>query len=161
MCKKAIYPGTFDPVTFGHLDLIKRATEIFDQVIIAIAANTQKKPLFSTEERMAMLKKATKDFDNVSVETFDELVVDYARRKKINEIIRGLRMISDFEYEFQMTLTNRKLAPDIETIFLMPSESLSYISSKLLKEAASLGAKLSEFLPDFVEDALKRRLKRR
>ncbi|MBU2541074.1 MAG: pantetheine-phosphate adenylyltransferase [Candidatus Omnitrophica bacterium] len=161
MCRKAIYPGTFDPVTFGHLDLIERAARIFDEVIIAIAENLEKKPLFSLEERVAMIKKATLDFDNVSVEAFDELVVDYARRKKISVIIRGLRMISDFEFEFQMALTNRKLASDIETIFLMPSESLSYISSKLLKEAAFLGADLKEFLPDFVEVALKKRLKAR
>jgi len=161
MCRKAIYPGTFDPVTFGHLDLIERAARIFDEVIIAIAENLEKKPLFSLEERVAMIKKATLDFDNVSVEAFDELVVDYARRKKISVIIRGLRMISDFEFEFQMVLTNRKLASDIETIFLMPSESLSYISSKLLKEAAFLGADLKEFLPDFVEVALKKRLKAR
>jgi len=159
MCKKAVYPGSFDPVTFGHIDLIRRATKIFDEVIIAVAHNLDKKPLFSVKERVAMLKKATRQIDNIVIEDFDELVISYARKKNITVIIRGLRMISDFEYEFQMALTNRKMAPDIETIFLMPSESLSYISSRLLKEAASLKADLKEFLPDFVEKALKERLR--
>lgn len=160
MCQKAIYPGSFDPLTYGHLDLIKRGLKIFDEVIVAVAADSQKKPLFSLEERLKMVKKATEGFERVSVEGFEGLVVEYARKKKIGVIIRGLRMISDFEYEFQMALTNRKLADDIETIFLMPSESYSYISSKLLKEAASLGADLSNFLPDFIEKALKAKLKK-
>lgn len=161
MCQKVIYPGTFDPVTFGHIDLIKRATNIFDEVIIAVAHNLNKKPLFSVTERVAMLKKATRGISGVCIEDFNELVINYARRKKIGVIVRGLRMISDFEYEFQMALTNRKMAQDIETIFLMPSESLAYISSKLLKEAASLGADLRGFLPDFAEKALRERLKKR
>lgn len=158
MCQKAIYPGSFDPMTFGHIDIIKRALGIFEEVIIAVADNPNKKPLFSAQERVRMAKQATKDFDRVTVEDFSNLVVDYAHRKKIGVIIRGLRMISDFEYEFQMGLTNRKLAPDIETIYLMPSESYCYISSKLLKEAASLGADVSSFVPKFIAQELKVKL---
>jgi pantetheine-phosphate adenylyltransferase len=159
MCQRAIYPGSFDPVTYGHIDLIKRAQEIFSEVIVAVAHNPHKKPLFSVKERVAMLKEATAGLPAVIIDDFDGLVVDYAKRKKIKVLVRGLRMISDFEYEFQMALTNRKLRPDIETIFLMPQESYSYLSSKLLKEAASLGADLSSFVPDFVEKLLKKKLK--
>jgi len=158
MSQIAIYPGTFDPVTYGHIDLIKRAQEIFSKVIVAVAYNPHKKPLFSVKERVEMLKKATKRLKGVEVLEFDGLVVEYARKQKAKVLIRGLRMISDFEYEFQMALTNRKLAADIETIFLMPHESYSYLSSKLLKEAASLGADLSSFVPDFVGKALKEKL---
>ena len=158
MCQIAIYPGTFDPVTYGHVDLIKRAQEIFSEVIVAVAHNPHKNPLFSVEERVRMLKKATVDLKGIVITDFDGLVVDYARKHKAKVLIRGLRMISDFEYEFQMALTNRKLSPNIETIFLMPQESYSYLSSKLLKEAASLGADLSCFVPDFVEKALKKKL---
>ncbi|MDD4939607.1 MAG: pantetheine-phosphate adenylyltransferase [Candidatus Omnitrophica bacterium] len=159
MCQKAIYPGSFDPVTYGHIDLIKRAQDIFPELTVAVAHNPQKKPLFSVKERVEMLKEATKDFRGVTVTDFDGLVIDYASRLKANVLIRGLRMISDFEYEFQMALTNRKLNPHIETIFLMPQESYSYLSSKLLKEAASLGADLSSFVPDFVKEALKKKLR--
>ena len=159
MCQAAIYPGTFDPVTYGHIDLIKRAQEIFSEVIVAVACNPQKKPLFPVEERVAMLKKATVDLKGVEVVDFDGLVVDYAHKRKSKVLIRGLRMLSDFEYEFQMALTNRKLSADVETIFLMPHESYSYLSSKLLKETASLGADLSSFVPDFVEKALKEKLR--
>jgi pantetheine-phosphate adenylyltransferase len=158
MCQRAIYPGTFDPVTYGHLDLIKRAREIFSEVIVAVAHNPHKQPIFSVKDRIQMLKKITAGLEGVAVEDFKGLVVDYCRRNKINVIIRGLRMVSDFEYEFQMALTNRKLSPSIETIFLMPHESYSYLSSRLLKEAASLGADLSFFVPSFVEKALKDRL---
>ncbi len=159
MCQIAIYPGTFDPVTYGHIDLIKRAREIYPELIVAVAHNPHKKPLFSVEERVSMLKKATGDLKGIVITNFDGLVVDYAHKQKAKVLIRGLRMISDFEYEFQMALTNRKFSPDIETIFLMPQESFSYLSSKLLKEAASLGANLSCFVPDFVEKALKRKLR--
>jgi len=158
MCQRAIYAGSFDPVTYGHIDLIKRALEIFSEVIVAVAHNPHKKPLFSVKERAAMLKKATSDLKGVIVDDFHSLVVDYAHKQRAKVLIRGLRMISDFEYEFQMALTNRKLSPDIETIFLMPQESYSYLSSRLLKEAASLGADLSSFVPDFVEKALKKKL---
>lgn len=160
MCQKAIYPGTFDPVTYGHIDLIKRALQIFPEVIVAVADNPHKKPLFSVRERMLFLKKAVKGLRGVTVAHFDGLVVDYAHRQKVKVLIRGLRMISDFEYEFQMALTNRKLSPDIETIFLMPQESYSYLSSKLLKETALLGANLSSFVPGFMEKALKRKLRK-
>jgi len=160
MCQRAIYPGTFDPVTYGHIDLIKRAQEIFSELTVAVAHNPQKKPLFSVKERVGMLKKATQDLKGITIDDFDGLVIDYARRQKAKVLIRGLRMISDFEYEFQMALTNRKLDPHIETIFLMPQESYSYLSAKLLKEAASLGADLSCFIPDFVEEALKKKLRK-
>jgi len=158
MCRRAIYPGTFDPVTYGHIDLIKRAQEIFSEVIVAVAHNPNKKPIFTAKERVEMLKKATKGLKGIEVTEFNGLVVDYAHEHNAKVLIRGMRMISDFEYEFQMALTNRKLSADVETIFLMPHESYSYLSSKLLKEAASLGANLSSFVPDFVEKALKDRL---
>ena len=158
MCERAIYPGTFDPVTYGHIDIIKRAHSIFSELIVAVARNPQKAPLFSLEQRRDMLMKITSGMDNVIVDEFDGLVVDYARIKKAHALIRGIRMISDFEYEFQMALTNRKLSPEIETLFLMPQESYSYLSAKLLKEAASLGADLSSFVPDFVAKALKDKL---
>jgi len=159
MCQTAIYPGTFDPITYGHIDLIKRAQEIFPEVIVAVAHNPHKKPLFSVKERIQMLKKAAGGLRGVTISDFDGLVIDYAHKHKAKVLIRGLRMLSDFEYEFQMALTNRKLSPDIETIFLMPQECYSYLSSKLLKEAASLGADLSSFVPSFVEKALKDKLR--
>ena len=158
MCQRAIYPGSFDPVTYGHIDLIKRAQEIFSEVIVAVAHNPHKKPLFSIKERVRMLKIATSGMKGVEVSDFNGLVVDYARKQKVKVLIRGVRMISDFEYEFQMALTNRKIAPDIETIFLMPHESYSYLSSRLLKEAAFLGADLSSFATDFIEKALQKKL---
>jgi len=161
MCQKAIYPGTFDPVTYGHIDLIKRAQEIFSEVIVAVAHNPHKKPLFSVTERVAMLKRATKDLKGIAITDFGGLVIDFAHKEKARVLIRGLRMLSDFEYEFQMALTNRKLSADIETIFLMPQESFSYLSAKLLKETASLGADLSSFVPDFVEKALKDKLRKK
>ena len=158
MLQRAIYAGSFDPITYGHIDLIKRALAIFPELIVAVAHNPQKKPLFSVKERVGMLKRATSGLRGVRVCDFNCLIIDYARQQKAKILIRGLRMISDFEYEFQMALTNRKLAADIETIFLMPHESYSYLSSRLLKEAASLGADLSNFVPDYVEKALKKRL---
>jgi len=160
MCQKVIYPGSFDPVTYGHIDLIKRAQSKFSEVIVAVAHNPHKQPLFSVKERVAMLKKAVAGLDGVEVDSFQGLVVDYAHKKKAGILIRGLRMLSDFEYEFQMALTNRKLSGDVETIFLMPHESYSYLSSKLLKEAAALGADLSPFVSPFVERALKAKLKK-
>jgi len=160
MCQPVIYPGTFDPVTYGHIDIIKRAQEIFPEVIVAVAHNPHKKPLFSVEDRVKLLKKAVLGFKGVEICDFDGLVVELARKRKVKVLIRGLRMLSDFEYEFQMALTNRKLACDIETIFLMPHESYSYLSAKLLKETAILGADLSSFVPDFVEIALKEKLPR-
>jgi len=156
----AIYPGSFDPITYGHLDLIKRATQIFDEVIVAVAKTSPKKPLFSLNDRLGMINEVTKGMKGISVESFDGLVVEYARRHKVRVIIRGLRMISDFEYEFQMALTNRRLAEDVETVFLMPSEGYSFLSSTLLKEAASLGADISSFVPVFIEKKLKGKLKK-
>lgn len=160
MRQAAIYPGSFDPVTYGHLDVIKRATRIFPQVIVAVANNTSKNALFTIEERVALLKKVTKGMKGVTVESFESLVIEYARLKKINVLIRGLRMTSDFEYEFQIALTNRRLAQDIETVFLMPSENHSFVSSSLLKEVVSLGADISSFVPKPVEAELKKRLRR-
>lgn len=156
--KIAVYPGTFDPVTYGHIDIISRASKTFGKVLVAVAHNEEKMPLFSVSERVAMLRDATKGMANVIVDDFAGLVVDYARRKKANIMIRGIRMLSDFEYEFQMALTNRKLDDSIETIFLMPHESYSYISSKLIKEAASLGARVDKFVPKNVEKKLKAKL---
>ena len=160
MLKTAIYPGSFDPVTNGHIDLIQRATQIFDKVIVGVANNAQKKPLFTINERIAMIQESTKDLKGIEVEPFEGLVIEFARQKKVNVLIRGLRMLSDFEYEFQMALTNRRLAGDIETIFLMPSEQYAFTSSTLLKEAAALGADLSSFVPVFVAQRLKERLQK-
>ena len=156
---RAVYPGTFDPVTYGHIDLIKRARKIFGQVVVAVAHNPSKRPLFSVTERVSMLQRATRSLSGVSIDDFDSLVVQYVRSKGAMVMVRGLRMLSDFEYEFQMALTNRKLAQDVETIFLMPSESQSYVSARLIKEAAALGADISAFVPDFVQAALRKKLK--
>lgn len=155
----AIYPGSFDPITYGHLDIIKRAVKVFDKVIVAVAHDSEKDPLFSVLERVELLKKATSTIKGVEIDDFHGLVVDYVKRKNLRVVIRGLRMISDFEYEFQMALTNRKLSKEVETVFMMPSESYSYLSSKLIKEAASLGANLKGFVPVFVEKAIKSKLK--
>ncbi len=156
--KNAIYPGSFDPVTNGHLDVIKRASRIFDHVIVAVANNTSKKVLLSIQERVDLLREVTKGLKNVSVETFSCLVIAYARQKKVHVLIRGLRMTSDFDYEFQIALTNRRLAEDIETVFLMPSEHVSFLSSSLLKEVAGLNGDISSFVPKAVEKKLKQRL---
>ena len=155
---RAVYPGTFDPVTYGHIDLIRRARRIFSEVIVAVGRNPGKAPIFTVEERMQLLRRATKGMPGVSVDAFDALVVDYVRRKKARVMLRGLRMLSDFEYEFQMALTNRKLNEAVETIFMMPSESHSYVSATLIKEAGALGANLSAFVPPYVAEALRRRL---
>jgi len=160
MSNLAIYPGTFDPITYGHLDVIERTKAIFSEVIVAVAQTSRKKLTFDLDERIDMIKQATKGMSGVRVEPFNGLVVDFARTKNTNILIRGLRMISDFEYEFQMALTNRRLAEDIETVFLMPSEKHSFISSTLLKETASLGANISSFVPDFVEKNMKAKIKR-
>ncbi|MCQ9208246.1 MAG: pantetheine-phosphate adenylyltransferase [Omnitrophica bacterium] len=161
MNRIAIYPGTFDPVTYGHIDLIKRATKIFDRIIVAVVKHPQKKALFPYKERQKLLETAIREIPRVSIESFEGLLVDYVRSKRARVMIRGLRMISDFEYEFQMALTNRRLDPEIETIYMMPKESYCYLSSKLIKEAALLGANLKDFVPDFVEKGLKMRLKKK
>lgn len=156
--KAAIYPGSFDPLTNGHLDVIQRAARVFDRVVVAVANNTTKSALFTIKERVEMLKVVTKGIKGVEVDTFDSLIIEYARLKKINVLIRGLRMTSDFDYEFQVALTNRRLAEDIETVFLMPSEHVSFVSSSILKEVASLNADISSFVPKAVERKLKERL---
>jgi len=158
MGRIAIYPGSFDPITYGHIDLIKRATYFFEKVIVAVARNRHKKPLFSIEERLDMVQQTVAGIDKVEVDTFDGLVVEYARRRNVKVLIRGIRMISDFEYEFRMALTNRRLAQDVETVFLMPSEQYSFISSSLMKEAVSQGADMSSFIPSYVEKRLKEKV---
>jgi len=156
--KTALYPGSFDPISYGHIDVIKRATQVFDKVVVAVANNLHKQPLFTKDERVAMMKEATKGIDRVEVVSFEGLAVEFAKQQGINVLIRGLRMVSDFEYEFQLALTNRRLSPTIETVFLMPSEQFSFLSSSLLKESAALGADISMFVPKCVEKKLKQRL---
>jgi pantetheine-phosphate adenylyltransferase len=158
MEKVAIYPGSFDPVTYGHLDIIKRATQIFDTIYVAVATNTHKKPLFTSKERVEMLKEATREMEGIVVEPFSGLVVDYAKEKKSKVLIRGLRVVSDFDYELQMAMTNRRLDDHIETLFLMPSEGFTFLSSSLIKEATALGADLSSFVPDFVARKIQEKL---
>jgi len=160
MTRTAIYPGTFDPVTYGHLDVIKRICVLYDKVYVAVAHSKEKKALFSVEERLAMMKEVVAEYKNVEVTDFDGLVVDFAKNKSAKVVVRGLRMISDFEYEFQMALTNRKLNPEIETVFMMPNESYSYLSSKLIKEIVGMGADASPFIPKNVEEKLKEKLKK-
>lgn len=155
----AVYPGTFDPITNGHLDIIERASELFDKVIVTIALNTNKKPLFSKEERMNMISVVSKKFKNVEVDSFDGLLVDFAEKKKATVIIRGLRALSDFEYEFQMALTNRKLAPKVNTIFLMPNEKYTYLNSSLVKELAKFKGKVKCFVPDYVRKKIAEKFK--
>ena len=151
----AVYPGTFDPVTNGHLDIIERASDLFTDVIVSIAVNQNKKPLFTTDERKDMLVKVTGHLKNVKVDSFEGLLVSYADKVKANVMIRGLRAVSDFEYEFQMSLTNKKLNPDINTVFLMPNEKYTYLNSSLVRELASYDANVKEFIPDYVLKKLK------
>ncbi len=158
MSQLAIYPGSFDPVTYGHIDLIKRATRIFDEVVVAVVNNAANETLFNADERVAMLQETTQDIKNIHIEVFQGLIIDFAKKKKSNMLIRGLRMISDFEYEFQMALTNRRLDEHIETVFLMPSERYSFLSSTLIKEAASLGADVSSFVPEIVAKRIQEKL---
>ena len=156
--RRAIYPGSFDPVTNGHLDLIKRALSFFDEVIVVIAKNTEKNSLFTVAERMDLLRKSVRGLRGVSVDSLDGLTVEYAKEKKAPTIIRGLRATSDFDYEFQMALTNRKLSKQVDTIFLMPSESHFYLSSKLIKEIAELGGDISDYVPSHVATKLRDKL---
>lgn len=152
--KTAIYPGTFDPITNGHLDVIERARDIFDRVIVTVARNTLKQPLFPEAERLAMIRQAVKKYGNVEVDSFDGLLVDFAREKKAQTIVRGLRAISDFEYEFQMALTNRKLSNEITTVFLMPHEKYTYLNSSIVRELAMHGGDVSDFVPPAVRKQL-------
>jgi pantetheine-phosphate adenylyltransferase len=157
--KIAIYPGTFDPITRGHLDIVKRAAQLFDRVIVAVSTNLQKDPLFSLEERRRLVEQTVKELTNVEVDVFCELLVSYARKKKADVIIRGLRAVSDFEYEFQMALINRKLAPDLVTVYLMPGEKYTYLNSTIVKEVARLGGQVDCFLTPPVVELLKQKLK--
>ena len=145
--RRAIYPGSFDPVTLGHIDVLKRAALLVDELIVAVLVNKQKNPLFSADERVSMLKEVTKDIPNVKVDSFQGLLVDYVASKDATIIVRGLRMVTDFEYELQMAQTNRMMKEDIETIFLMTSLEYSYLSSSTVREAVAFGADISKFVP--------------
>jgi len=151
----AIYPGSFDPVTNGHLDLIARAAMIFDQLIVGVAKNLEKEALFTARERVEMLEAVTFEWKNVEVEQFDGLLMDYARSQGASVIIRGIRAVSDYEYELQMAMMNRKIEPDIETVFMLPAEAYSYLSSRLVKELARLGGPVKDFVPPLVMERLR------
>ena len=153
--KIAVYPGSFDPVTNGHLDIIQRAIKIFDLVYIAVIENPEKTPLFKTEERMEMLSKSLPPSPKIKIDSFSGLLVDYAKKIGANAIVRGLRAVSDFDYEFQMALTNRKMCPEIETVFMMTDYKYSYLSSSFVKQIARLGGDISAFVPPPVEERLK------
>jgi len=153
--KIALYPGTFDPITNGHIDLVQRAAKLFDKVIVAIASNSKKSPRFSLEKRIELAEQVLKGCPNVSVKGFDFLLIDFAKQENASILIRGLRAVSDFEYEFQLASMNRNLAPDIESVFLMPADEYSFISSSLVKEVAALGGDVSKFVHPLVNDALK------
>ena len=154
----AIYPGSFDPLTNGHLDLIERGSKIFDQLIVAILRHPEKAPLFTLEERLEMLESMTTRFKNVNIDTFDGLLVDYARSKGAGALLRGIRAISDYEYELQMALMNRKLEPRLETVFMMPAETYSYLSSRLVRQVATLGGSVRGLVPELVEKKLREKL---
>ena len=151
----AIYPGSFDPLTNGHVDIIERGSRIFDSIIVAILANVEKTPLFSELERVEILREVFKGRPNVKIETFNGLLVDYAKQKQAHVIVRGLRAVSDFEYEFQMALMNRHLEPALETVFMMPAEQYTYISSRLIKEVFTLGGEITGLVPPVVEERLR------
>ncbi len=155
--KIAVYPGSFDPITYGHIDIVKRASKMFDRIIVAIAEREPKKPIFTLEKRVALAKKSLVNLKNVEVIGFNNLLIDFVRQKKANTIIRGIRAVVDFDYEFQMVVTNRKLAPEIETIFFMPSAKYFYLSASLVKEIAALGGRISCFVPKPVAQALKKK----
>jgi pantetheine-phosphate adenylyltransferase len=155
---KAIYPGSFDPLTNGHLDLIARGARIFDHLVVAILKNSEKAPLFSVDERVAMLTEAVQEFKNVSVGTFDGLLVDFALEQNAQAVLRGIRAISDYEYELQMALMNRRLAPALETVFLMPAEKYSYVSSRLIKNVFELGGSVEGLVPPSVIKRLQARV---
>ena len=154
----AIYPGSFDPPTNGHLDLIERGSKIFDELVVAILRNPDKDPLFNVSERVAMLEALTSQYSNVRVDTFDGLTVDYAVRIGASSVLRGIRALSDYEYELQMALMNRKLRPELETVFMMPAEKYSYLSSRLVREVAQLGGSVKGLVPELVEQNLRGKL---
>ncbi|MDR3667171.1 MAG: pantetheine-phosphate adenylyltransferase [Ignavibacteriaceae bacterium] len=155
--RKALYPGTFDPVTYGHIDIIQRACDLFDEIVVTVAINPTKSPLFTVQERIEFIAESVKDYPQVSVDTFDGLVVDHAKNVGAVGIIRGLRAVSDFEYEFQMALMNRKLAKDINTVFLMPHEKYTYLNSSIIRNLASLNSDVRDFVPEIVQKALKKK----
>ena len=156
----AIYPGSFDPLTNGHLDVVQRAAKLFDRVIVAVAKNESKHPLFTLDERKALVKKAVAHLPHVVTDAFDGLLVEYVKAKQASAIVRGLRAISDFEFEFQLALMNRKLDENIETIFMMPKDTYTFLSSRIVKEIARLGGDVSAFVPVHVQAALRKKLKR-
>jgi pantetheine-phosphate adenylyltransferase len=158
MSVSALYPGTFDPPTNGHIDLIQRGAKLFDHLIVAILSNPTKDPLFTVEERVEMLRESTAALDNVSVATFDGLMVEFARQQGVSAVLRGIRAISDYEYEFQMALMNRRLAPEIETVFLQPAGRYSFVSSRMLKEVFSFGGDVSGLVPPNVLKRLRGRM---
>ena len=151
----AIYPGSFDPLTNGHVDIISRGARLFDRIVVAILVNAEKAPMFTTAERVEIAREVFKDHPNVEVDTFDGLLVDYVERKRAQAIVRGLRAVSDFEFEFQMALMNQRLNPRIETVFMMPAESYTYVSSRLVKEVFQLGGRVSDLVPPVVERRLR------
>ncbi len=157
LMRRAIYPGSFDPVTNGHLDVIDRARKLFDQVIVAVAHNEQKQPLFTLEERLELLRGTIGNLDRVQIAPLDGLLVDFAVQQRATAVIRGLRAVSDFEFEFQMALMNRKLEASVETIFLMPKEEYTYLSSRIVKEIARLGGDIAKFVPPKVVEAFHRK----
>lgn len=156
--RTVIYPGSFDPLTNGHLDVIERATKLFDNVIVAVALNEGKHPLFSQQERVEMVARAVKPLPKVEADAFDGLLIEYVERRSAQAVIRGLRAVSDFEFEFQLALMNRKLNERIETIFMMPKDTYTFLSSRLIKEIASLGGDVSAFVPAYVRQALSAKL---
>lgn len=155
MANIAIYPGTFDPITNGHIDVIERASVLFDKIIVVIARNPRKQTLFSEEERLEMIRESLKHLNNIEVKATDKLTVEFANRVSAKAIIRGIRAVSDFEYEFQIALMNRKLCPDVTTIFLMPNEKYTYLNSSIIRELARYGANVDEFVPPYVAKKLK------
>jgi pantetheine-phosphate adenylyltransferase len=158
MSTLAVYPGTFDPLTNGHVDIIERGARLFDRIIVALLVNAEKSPLFTVEERLDIARTVFRNLPNVEVDTFDGLLVDYVERRHAQVIVRGLRAVSDFEYEFQMALMNRRLNGKIETVFIMPAEQYSYISSRLIKEVFSLGGRVHGLVPDTVEERLRQKV---
>jgi pantetheine-phosphate adenylyltransferase len=157
MASIAVCPGSFDPVTYGHLDIIRRGAKVFDQVYVVVLSNSAKKPLFSTEERMELLREVTKDLSNVIVDSYNGLLVDYARSKNASAILRGLRAVSDFEYEMQITSMNRVLNEQIETFFMMTNNQYAFLSSSIVKEVAKYNGNISELVPKIVEEALRKK----
>jgi pantetheine-phosphate adenylyltransferase len=157
--KIAIYPGTFDPITNGHIDVLERALDLFDKIIVSLAVNSNKTPLFNEQERLEMIKEVVKKYPNVEVDRFECLLVDYAKKRDAVAIIRGLRAVSDFEYEFQMALMNRKIYDKANTVFLMPHEKYTYLSSSLVREIARLHGDITEFVPENVKDKIEKKFK--